>query len=110
LNQSSTEQQVRDLIKEGQGIDFESEDAKGLLLHFKDIIPGQIYNDKNLPFYEYGKMLGKYTEVQWAGMGHSGDYVELAMFGPGSETLKPFVKNYELHNLMLKAAQVTIAG
>ena len=110
LNQSSTEQQVRDLIMEGQGIELRAEDAKGLLQHFKDIIPGQIYNDKNLPFYEYGKMLGKYTEVQWAGMGHSGDYVELAMFGPGSESLKPFVKNYELHNFMLKAAQVMSAG
>jgi alkaline phosphatase len=55
-------------------------------------------------------MLGKYTEVQWAGMGHSGDYVELAMFGPGSESLKPFVKNYELHNFMLKAAELIPAG
>jgi len=37
-------------------------------------------------------------------MGHSGDYVELAMFGPGSELLKPLVKNTDLHQLMLRAA------
>jgi alkaline phosphatase len=28
------------------------------------------------------------------------------MFGPGSNMLKPFVKNYELHDFMLKAAGV----
>ena len=36
----------------------------------------------------------------------SADYVELAMFGPGSEFLKPFVKNTDLHYLMLFAAEV----
>ncbi|WP_256012262.1 hypothetical protein [Desertivirga xinjiangensis] len=33
--------------------------------------------------------------------------MELAMLGPGSELLKPFVKNIELHQLMLEAAGVT---
>jgi len=37
-----------------------------------------------------------------ASMDHSADYVELAMFGPGSEKLKPFVKNFELHNFLLE--------
>ncbi len=76
------------------------------MAHFKDIVPDQLYNEENLPFYEYGKLLGKYTDVQWAGMNHTGDYVELTMFGPGAELLKPFVKNYELHNLMLQAAEM----
>ena len=39
-------------------------------------------------------------------MQHSADYVELAMYGPGSELLQPFVKNTDLHYLMLKAAEV----
>ena len=85
---------------------MKADDVKSLLVHFKDIVPGQLYNESNLPFYEYGKILGKYTDVQWAGMNHTGDYVELTMFGPGSENLKPFVKNYELHNFMLKAAEM----
>ena len=106
LNQSFSEQKIIDLIKENQGFNMKSEDVKFLMNHFKDITPDQLYNESNLPFYEYGKILGKYTDVQWAGMNHSGDYVELTMFGPGSETLKPFVKNYELHNFMLKAAEM----
>ena len=38
-------------------------------------------------------------------MDHSGDHVELAMYGPGSELLKPFVKNTDLHYLMLEASE-----
>jgi alkaline phosphatase len=107
LNQSFSEQKIIDLIKENQGLVMTPEDAKFLLNHFKDISPNQLYNDSNLPFYEYGRILGKYTDVQWAGMNHSGDYVELTMFGPGSKKLKPFVKNYELHNFMLEAAEMS---
>ncbi|WP_412465961.1 hypothetical protein [Pedobacter sp. KLB.chiD] len=50
--------------------------------------------------------MGKYPDVQWAGMNPTGDYIELTMFGLGSENLTPFVKNYELHNFMLKAAEM----
>jgi alkaline phosphatase len=35
-------------------------------------------------------------------MDHSGEFVELAMLGPGSKALPPFVKNTDLHNFMLK--------
>ncbi|MGF1924785.1 MAG: alkaline phosphatase, partial [Bacteroidia bacterium] len=106
MNQSFSEQKVIDLIKQTQGFEMKSDDVKSLLLHFKDIVPDQVYNENNIPFYEYGKILGKYTDVQWAGMNHTGDYVELTMFGPGAENLNPFVKNYELHNFMLKAAEM----
>ena len=51
-------------------------------------------------------MQGKINSVGWISMDHSADYVELAMFGPGSELLKPFVKNTDLHYLMLQAAEV----
>ncbi|QIL42217.1 alkaline phosphatase [Pedobacter sp. HDW13] len=106
LNQSFSEQKIMEMIKENQGVEMKADDVKSLLNHFKEIVPGQLYNESNLPFYEYGKILSKYTDVQWAGMNHTGDYVELTMFGPGSEQLKPFVKNYELHNFMLKAAEM----
>lgn len=41
-------------------------------------------------------------------MEHSADYVELAAYGPGNELLKPFVKNTDLHYLMLNAAGVSL--
>ncbi len=106
LNQSTGVNKVKELIREAQGIDMKEADIQSLLLHFKDIVPGELYNESNLPFYEYGKIMGHYTDIQWAGMNHTGDYVELTMFGPGSEQLKPFVRNYELHNFMLQAAEM----
>ena len=104
LNSSSSAKNVSELIEAGTGIGVTPEEAKQLLVHFSDIIPGQLYNAANLPFNELAKIQAKYTMVQWAGMNHTADYVELTMFGPGSEQLKPFIKNYELHNFMLNAA------
>ena len=106
INQSFTTKKVSELIEASQGIAMKPEDVTRLLAHFKEIIPGQLYNEDHLPFYEYGKLLSGYTDVQWAGNNHTGDYVELTMFGPGSELLMPFVKNYELHNLMLQATEM----
>ena len=42
----------------------------------------------------------------WISSDHSADYTELAMFGPGSQELKPFIKNTDLHYFMLKTAEV----
>jgi len=106
IDQSFSEKKIQEMILEHQGITMNPADINSLLVHFKDIVPGGLYNESNLPFYEYGRLMGKYTDVQWAGMNHTGDYVELTMFGPGSEKLKPFVKNYELHNFMLEAAEM----
>lgn len=106
IDQSFSEKKIQEMILEHQGITMNSADINSLRVHFKDIVPGGLYNESNLPFYEYGRLMGKYTDVQWAGMNHTGDYVELTMFGPGSEKLKPFVKNYELHNFMLEAAEM----
>ena len=42
------------------------------------------------------------------GCHHSADFVELAMFGPGSNALPSFIQNYELHNFMLEAAAIPL--
>jgi alkaline phosphatase len=48
----------------------------------------------------------KYNSVGWISMDHSADYTELAMFGPGSKHLNPFIRNTDLHYFMLDAAEV----
>ena len=55
---------------------------------------------------EAAEIQKKHNSVGWISMDHSGDYVELAMYGPGSDLLKPFVKNTDLHQLMLQATNV----
>ncbi|WP_225035695.1 hypothetical protein [Winogradskyella sp. SM1960] len=46
--------------------------------------------------------------IQSAGisMQHVADYVELAMYGLGSQLLIPFIKTTDLHYLMLEGAEV----
>jgi alkaline phosphatase len=39
-------------------------------------------------------------------MDHSGDYVEVAAYGPGSQLLQPYIKNTDLHHLMLEASPI----
>ena len=65
-----------------------------------------LYNYRKLPYKAFSEIQKKHNKVDWISMDHSGDYVELAMYGPGSELLKPFVKNTDLHYLMLKAAEI----
>lgn len=65
-----------------------------------------LYNYKKLPFKLLSEIQKEHTSVGWISMNHSSDYVELAMFGPGSEKLTPFIHNYEMHNFLLKVAEV----
>jgi alkaline phosphatase len=58
------------------------------------------------PFGPLAMMQRAHTSVHFGSDRHSSDLVELAAFGPGSELLQHFTINTDLHNLMLKAAQM----
>jgi alkaline phosphatase len=100
--------QVRELIEHANGTTVSDEDAKSILTFYDGIHKeeGGLYNYKKLPYKAFAEMQKKTNSVGWISMEHSADYVELAMYGPGSELLKPLVKNTDLHYLMLQAAEV----
>lgn len=91
-------------IADAQGYAITKEEASAVLKHYQTMDEKGIYNPRKLPYRELAQVQTTYTSVGWGSMDHSADYVELAMLGPGSEMLTPFVRNFELHNLMLKAA------
>lgn len=99
---------VREIIEAGNGTTISEDDAKTILSYYDGLQKeeGGLYNYKKVPFKTLSEMQKKTNSVGWISMDHSADYVELAMFGPGSELLKPFVKNTDLHYLMLQAAEV----
>jgi len=99
---------VKELIRQVNGISLTDDEAKQIQSYYSDIEKeeGGLYNYKHLPFQTYSEIQKKYNSVGWISMDHSADYVELAMFGPGSENLKPFVKNTDIHYLMLESAGV----
>lgn len=99
---------VREIIDFANGATVSEDDAKTVLSYYDGLHKeeGGLYNYKKLPFKAFAEMQKKTNSVGWISMDHSADYVELAMFGPGSDLLKPFVKNTDLHYLMLQAAEV----
>jgi alkaline phosphatase len=100
-----TASQVSELVNEYQQIPLSTENAQILLKSYQLDAEG-MYNPGNLPFHSFATMQSQYNSIQWAGSNHSGDFVELGLYGPGSEAIPGFVKNYELHEFMLKAAEI----
>lgn len=101
-------QQVKDLVQELNGFTLTNEEAKHIMDFYTGLEQSEdgLYNYKKLPYKYFSEVQKKHNSVGWISMDHSGDYVELAVYGPGKELLKPFVKNTDLHYLMLKAAGV----
>jgi len=106
ISKNDTPSAVIERIQEAQGYAITSDEARELLTHYADLDNDGIYNAYKLPFKRLAQIQQTYTSVGWSGMDHSADFVELAMYGPGSELLNPMVKNIELHNLMLQATGV----
>lgn len=110
INRNFSTAQVIERLEAAQGYAINNDEAKEILSHYTKLDEGGLYNSYKLPFRQLAAIQQNYLSVGWGAMDHSGDHVELAMYGPGSEMLKPFVKNYELHNLMLKAAGVKVTA
>ncbi len=108
IHPTSTLSQIKEIIDFSNGSTISDEDAKTVLSYYDGLHKeeGGLYNYKKLPYKAFAEMQQKTNSVGWISMDHSADYVELAVFGPGSELLKPFIKNTDLHYLMLQAAEV----
>ena len=98
--------QVIERVEAAQGYAITKEEAELLLTFYTAPKEEGLYNPYKLPFKQLGEIQRNYTSVGWAGTGHSADFVELGAFGPGSELIKPHLKNSDLHNIMLMAAGV----
>jgi alkaline phosphatase len=103
-----TEKQLTEEIEQNNGFKIDSDDAKKLMSYYQGLEKenGGLYNYRHLPFEVFAAIQKKHNSVGWISMDHSADYTELAMFGPGSSALKPFIKNTDLHYFMLEAAEV----
>ncbi|MGV3459641.1 MAG: alkaline phosphatase [Flavobacterium sp.] len=108
IKPNSTVAQVREIVEASNGTPISEVNAKSLLGFYTSDMRKEdgLYNYKKLPFKLFADMQKATNSVGWISMDHSADYVELALYGPGSELLKPFVKNTDLHYLMLQAAEV----
>jgi alkaline phosphatase len=104
----STLAQIKERVNFASNISLTDEEAKTLQNYYLKLTKGEdgLYNYANLPFRSLAEIQKSRTSVSWISMDHSSDYVEIAMFGPGSDKMKPFMKNTDLHYFMLNAAEV----
>jgi len=107
LGKETSISQVKERIAYANNFAITDQEAQQLLSYYSNLQTEEgLYNPKHLPFQVLAEIQKQYNAVGWISMQHSADYVELAMYGPGSHLLKPFIKNTELHYLMLEAAEI----
>jgi alkaline phosphatase len=104
----STISQIIERVEFANGFALNTEEAQTIQSFYTGLQKQEdgLYNYKNLPFKVFAEMQKNRTSVGWISMDHSADFTELALFGPGSEKLKPFIKNTDLHYFLLEAAEV----
>jgi alkaline phosphatase len=108
VNRNITSKQFIELIEFAQATVLTNDEAKSITDKINRLSEEEVKKYSKLPFETLAEIQKKYTSVGWVSTDHTADYVELTMYGPGSEMLKPFVKNYELHNFMLVVCGVNL--
>jgi alkaline phosphatase len=107
IGKETSKSQIIERIEFATKLVLQESEAQEILSFYSSIkMEDGLYNPKHLPFKVLSEIQKKYNSVGWISMDHSSDYSELAMFGPGSELLNSFIKNTDLHYLMLQAAEV----
>lgn len=108
ITKDTSSSQLDDLVMYANGFKLTVEENKKILGYYTGLEKPEesLYNYKQVPLAYYSELQKTHNSVGWISTEHTGDYVEVAAYGPGSQLLKPFIKNTDLHYLMLQAAEV----
>lgn len=108
ITPESSNAQIKEIVEFANNFILNNDEVHSILSYYKNLEKGEdgLYNYRKLPYKTFSEIQKSRNSVGWISMDHSADYVEIAMFGPGSKLHKPFIKNTDLHYLMLEAAQV----
>ena len=107
IDNTYTAQMIIDRIASANGFQISNEEALSILAHYKELDGKGEYNDYKLPYQLLAQIQSNHTSVHWAANEHTGDYVEIAMYGTGQHLLPTFLNNVDLHNFMLDVCGVT---
>lgn len=93
-------------VNSHQGYNLTENQIEFIINKYREQVSGGVYNPYKLPFQEYAQYQQEHTSIAFGSMEHSSDFTELAMFGPGSERMKPLMINTDIHYFMLEVAEV----
>jgi len=109
LNENDSISRIREVVETYTSHAITVEEA-GYLKQAMQGTYKNLYKLMNSRHAVLGQILANYTAVNFTGSNHTSDLVELASMGPGSEAINGFVKNTELHNIILEAAGVPVTA
>ena len=79
---------LRDFLKEHSGLELNDDEIKAV---------------QGLKSHDLARVFATHHGVSWTSGNHTADLVEFCALGPGSQLFPAFVRNYEVHNLLLQA-------
>lgn len=106
INHDSSINTIIERVHHASNIKINSEEAVKILKNMPEEGVGEVFNPFAMPFHVLSEIQTQYHCIGWSANTHTGDFVELAMTGPGSELMKPFVLNTDLHQIMLTAGGI----
>lgn len=93
-------------VNSHQGYNLTENQIDFIINKYREQVSGGVYNPYKLPFKQYAQYQQEHTSIAFGSTEHSSDFTELAMFGPGSERMKPLMINTDIHYFMLEVAEV----
>jgi alkaline phosphatase len=106
LSADTKQDELRDIFISMQNIEISKEHAEAILKPYLKFTDQDKYDDNKLPYDYLATIQKSQTNIGWAGQSHTGDYVEICVYGAGKELLPAFILNTELHYFMLEAVGV----
>lgn len=97
--------QIKELIEYTTGVQLVNEEAVMIKRGFEGKLKLPFRNREE-PGAVIGSVLANYNGVNFLSTNHTSDFVELAMWGPGSEGMPGIVRNTDLFGLMVEMAGV----
>lgn len=106
IDAETSPEAIREVIQTVARIEVSEENARLLRdrLNEEFRMP---YHRMNTPNAVLGQILANHTDIGWVGTSHTSDHVELAAFGPGSESVRAVMKNYELFGVMTESLGIS---
>jgi alkaline phosphatase len=93
---------ITSAVEEATGVRLKAAEEKMLaaFLRRERVMP---FADMNVLGSVLGQVLATHFGVAFTSPNHTADMVEVTAFGPGSQNLRPWIDNIELHGLMVSA-------
>jgi alkaline phosphatase len=90
------------IVEEATGVALDGEGVRilGEIIRGRRVMP---FRDANLPVCVLGSLLATHFGVSFISPNHTSDFVELTAMGPGSESIRPVVRNHEIWNVVAGA-------